>query len=183
MNEISAIQQCKQGDLNAFTDLYDQYVDPIYRFIFYKTHHRETTEDLTSQTFMKAMDKIGGFNPDKASFKTWLYTIARNTVIDHYRTVKESSPIEDAWDIGVHPDMDAETDAILELEKIKNAMQKLNPEQREVVMLRVWSDKSFREIAEITGKTEAACKMSFKRTVEKLGKNIALLPLFYSLLN
>ena len=86
----------KQDD---FGKLYDQHVKKIYEFIYFKTHHKETAEDLTSVTFMKALSNIESFDEKKASFKTWLYRIARNTVIDHYRMKRETADLEDAWDL------------------------------------------------------------------------------------
>lgn len=178
MNVKQALKQCQQGELSSFDIIYDEYIHAIYRFIFYKTHHRETAEDLTSVTFMKALENIRKYKEDSAGFKTWLYRIARNTVIDHYRTNHPTGDIEDAWGIHSDDDIEKQTDLTLKLEAIRADLAKLSPEQREVVTLRVWGDHSFKEIAEITGKSEAACKMSFKRTVEKLGKQMALLTLF-----
>jgi len=181
MDESQALSLCHQGDMSAFTQLYDLYVSPIYRFIFYKTRHKETTEDLTSITFMKALENIRKFDSNKASFKTWLYQIARHTIIDHYRTSHPLKNIEDAWDLHSDDDPEAKADLALKLESVKKVLAGLSAEQREVVMLRVWGDLSFKEVSEITGKSEAACKMNFKRTVEKLGKNFALFALLFFL--
>lgn len=181
MDEFQALSRCQKGDMSAFTQLYDLYIGPIYRFIYYKTRHKETAEDLTSITFMKALESIRKFNSDKASFKTWLYQIARNSVIDHYRTSHPSQNIEDAWDLHSDDDPEKKADLALRIEAVKKVLAELSAEQREVVMLRVWGDLSYKEIADITGKTEAACKMNFKRTVEKLGKNLALFALFFFL--
>lgn len=178
MNEKQALKQCQKGELDAFDILYDLYIDAIYRFIFYKTHHRETAEDLTSVTFMKALENLQKYKEESASFKTWLYQIARNTVIDHYRTSHPTGDIEDAWELRSDDDVEAQTDLTLKLETVKAELAKLSAEQREVVTLRVWGDHSFKEIAQITGKSEAACKMSFKRTVGKLGNQMTLLALF-----
>jgi RNA polymerase sigma-70 factor (ECF subfamily) len=180
MDESQALSLCQQGDMSAFTQLYDLYVSPIYRFIFYKVRHKETSEDLTSTTFIKALENIKKFDSNKASFKTWLYQIARHSVIDHYRTFHPLKNIEDAWDLHSDDDPEKKADVALKLEAVKKVLAELSAEQREVVMLRVWGDLGFKEIAQITGKSEAACKMSFKRTVEKLGGNFALfLLLFY----
>jgi len=177
MKELKAIAQCQEGDMEAFTVLYDAHIRSVYKFIYYKTHHKETAEDITSQTFMKAMEKISTFDPDKASFKTWLYQIARNTVIDHYRQTKELSNIEDAWDLSSREDLVTDTNIKLQIETVQEHLQKLKAEQREIILLRVWGGYSFNEIAEMTGKTEAACKMTFKRSVEKLKGLMAVLAL------
>ena len=62
MNVKQALKQCQQGELSSFDIIYDEYIHAIYRFIFYKTHHRETAEDLTSVTFMKALENIRKYN-------------------------------------------------------------------------------------------------------------------------
>lgn len=165
-NEI--IAKCRQGDLNEFSKLYDLYVKKIYQFIYFKVHGKETAEDLTSITFMKALEGIQKFNEKKASFKTWLYRIARNSVIDHYRTDRPTGDIEDAWGVSDKSDIERDADMQMKIESVEKYMKKLKPDQREVVLLRVWGGHSFAEIAEITGKSEAACKMNFKRVITKL---------------
>ena len=166
--EKKHINACQNGDLEAFGALYDQYLQPIYQFIYFKTHHRETAEDLTSQTFIKALKAIQSFDTKKASFKTWLYQIARNTVIDHYRSFKQERPLEDAWNINDKADVERDVDFQLKIEAVESYLETLKPEQREIILLRLWGGHAFAEIAEITGKTEAACKMNFKRSMEKL---------------
>ncbi|PIR75566.1 MAG: hypothetical protein CO030_02135 [Candidatus Magasanikbacteria bacterium CG_4_9_14_0_2_um_filter_42_11] len=74
------------GDREAFGQLYDLYIKEIYRFVYYKTHQKETAADITADIFVKALHKIDTFDAMKGSFRTWLYTIARSAVIDHYRT-------------------------------------------------------------------------------------------------
>lgn len=165
-NEI--VLKCQSGLLEAFTQLYDLYLPKIYQFIYFKTQHKETAEDLTSLTFMKALKHIEKCNPQKGSFKTWLYQIARNTVIDHYRSLHPTQDLEDAWSLRDSTDLERETDHQLKLEKVKAYLTKLKPEQRELILLRVWGGHSFAEIGEMMGKTEASCKMAFKRTIEKL---------------
>ncbi|MFC1732876.1 RNA polymerase sigma factor [candidate division KSB1 bacterium] len=171
--EQEVITQCKQGNLDEFGKLYDEYVKKIYQFIYFKTHNRETAEDLTSHTFMKALENISSFNEKKASFKTWLYKIARNTIIDHYRTDRPTSDIDDAWGVSDKVDIERDTDMQMKVEAVQKYMEKLKPEQRELILLRVWGGNSFSEIAEITGKSEASCKMMFKRVMEKLRDDFA----------
>lgn len=175
MTEKQAIIKSQNGDSRAFGTLYDLHIQGVYRFIYYKTHHKEAAEDLTSLTFMKALEKITTFSPEKASFKTWIYQIARNSVTDYYRRYRETSDIEDIWDLHTTEDIPMDTDARMKLAEVRKHLRKLKPEQREVVLLRVWNGYSFKEIAEITGKTEAACKMSFKRTVEQMRVEILIL--------
>ncbi|MBA7604560.1 RNA polymerase sigma factor YlaC [subsurface metagenome] len=177
--EQEIIEQCKRGNLEEFEKLYDSYFKKIYSFIYYRTGHKETAEDLTSQTFIKALEKIQGFNLGKGTFSAWIYCIARNKVIDHYRTRKSELDISEVWGLGKDPSLDIETrDRIRE---VKNYLKKIKKEQREIVLMRVWDGLSYKEIAEITGKSETNCKMIFFRTIGKLKEEIVLLLILLSI--
>lgn len=183
MSEIETIKRCQQEELSSFSLLYDQYVRLIYQFIYFKTQHKETAEDLTSTTFMKALESISQFDSQKGSFKTWLYQIARNSVIDHYRAFHSTSDLNDFWDISSPENVKDQVDKNLEWQKVGKYLKKLKPEQREIILLRLWSDLPFAEIAEIMGKSEPNCKMMFKRSLEELKANLpnvlSLLLFFY----
>ena len=158
----------KRENTKNFGQLYDKYVKKIFNFIYYKTHHKETAEDLTSETFMKALTKINEFDEDKGAFSTWLYQIARNTVIDFYRTKKSNLNIDDIWDLANEEDILCDLDTKEKLTEVKKYLKKLKSEQREIVILRVWEGMSYKEISEAVGKSEASCKMSFSRTIHQL---------------
>lgn len=173
--ESEIIAQCKQGNLREFGRLYDEYVRKVYQFIYFKTHHRQNAEDLTSAVFLKALEKIQSFDESKGPFKAWIFGIARNAVIDHYRTLRDPLDLEDAWDAKSNQDVARDVEMELTIQSVQKYMDRLKPDQREIVLLRVWGDHSFKEIAEITGKSEAAAKMMFKRTIDTLRGDFALL--------
>ncbi len=181
INEKELVANCQKGKVEDFSILYYQYVEKIYKFIYYKVQHRETAEDLTSQTFIKALEKINSFSNEKSSFSTWVYAIARNSVIDHYRTKKNNFNIDDVWDLEDNTDIERDADIKGKLEKVEKYLKELKPEQREIIMLRVWEGMSYREIAEITGKSEGNCKMIFFRTVKELKEKMPLELLLYFL--
>jgi RNA polymerase sigma-70 factor (ECF subfamily) len=160
--------------IEDFGGIYDKYVRRIYNFIYYKTHHKETAEDLTSQTFAKALNKLSDFNGERGSFSSWLYAIARNNVIDFYRTRKSNINVEDVWDLADDTDIERDIEAAQKLQKVKKYLKALKPEQREIVLLRVWGDHSYREIAEVMGKTENNCKVLFSRTMKKLREDMPI---------
>lgn len=182
INEKEIVANCQKGKIDDFSVLYYQYVGKIYKFIYYKVQHRETAEDMTSQTFIKALEKINGFSNERSSFSTWLYTIARNNVIDYYRAKKNDQDINDAWDFKDGTDIERDTDLKRKLEKVEVYLKELKPEQREIVMLRVWGDMSYKEIAEITGKSEGNAKMIFFRTIKDMKNKMPLELLLYFLL-
>lgn len=170
--EKQAIQSCQNGNLKEFGVLYDMYVKRIHDFVYFKTYHKETAEDLVSKTFMKALEKIKNYDEKIGTFSSWLYSIARNTVIDHYRTNKNTTDIEDVWDLSAEQDIEADMDAKENLVKVKTHLAKLSPEQRDIVIMRVWQEMSYAEIAEVLGKSEDSCKMMFSRTIAKLKKEM-----------
>jgi len=170
IDEQLLIERCQNGNLKYFSEIYDLYVKKIYEFIYFKTHHKQITEDLTSQTFLKSLENIQKYNSEKGKFSSWLYAIARNAVIDHYRTQKHDLNIDDAWDISSDDDIILDTENKEKLKRLKLRLKKLTSDQRDVMILRVWNDMSYKEISEIIGKSEANCKMIFSRATEKIRK-------------
>ena len=179
-NEI--IHRIQSGDTHAFGVLYDAYIKDIYRFIYYKTHQKEVAEDLTSEVFTKAFEKLSSFSTDKGSFRPWLYQIARNKVIDHYRTRKSSENIEDAWDIASNENQERDLEAKQMADQLQEFLHLLTSDQRDIIVMRLWQDMSYKEISEVLGKTETNCRVSYARGVEKLRTlmPLALLVLFFS---
>lgn len=137
-NEQASIIACQAGKLEEFGKLYDAYVQKIYRFIFFRTQHRESAEDITSQVFLRALKNIQNFNLKQGYFSAWLYRIARNSVIDYYRTRPNEAAFPEAWDIASGIDLGQGLDAKQMIEKVQAYLKKLKPEQREIITLRVW---------------------------------------------
>lgn len=171
--ESKAIFKCQQGELEHFSVLYELYFDKIYKFIFFKTLHRETAEDITSKTFFKAMDGITNFNEAKGSFASWLFVIARRAVIDHYRTSKQRGDYYDCWEAASNEDVFGDIANRQELEKINKFLRGLQREKRDLIIMRVWQDLSYKDISQITGKSEASLKMMFSRTISRLRSDTA----------
>jgi RNA polymerase sigma-70 factor (ECF subfamily) len=168
--EQALIDKCQNGNLRYFSEIYDLYIKKIYEFIYFKTHHKQIAEDLTSQTFLKSLENINKYDFKKGKFSSWLYAVARNTVIDHYRTQKHDLNIEDAWDLSSDDDIVSDAENKEKIKKLKTHLKKLTGDQRDVIILRVWDNMSYKEISEIIGKSEANCKMIFSRATEKIRK-------------
>ncbi len=175
-NEKELIERCQGGDTEAFGLLYDHHVRTIYNFIYYKTHHKETAEDITSQTFFKALTHIDSVDTTR-SFLSWLYKIAHNSVLDHYRTKRHTEDIDDVYDLSTEEDTVGMIDDREEAAKVKKYLEKLTPLERDIIIMRVWQELSYKEIAEIVGKTEASCKMMYSRSLKKL-RDVLPLALF-----
>lgn len=170
--ESEYLSAAKLGDAEAFGKLYDVYIKQIYNFIFYKTMHRQIAEDICADVFLKAWKKLDQFK--SGSFQAWLYSIARNTVIDHYRQSKELDDIEDCWDLRSEADLLVETDKLIQIERLKEAMSLLAAKDRELLIMRFWQELSFAEIADCLGKQEGAVKMACVRAIKKLETKMPL---------
>lgn len=173
--ELQIIKECQEGNLESFIGLYDRYAEKIYRFLYFQTGHVERAEDLTSQTFLKAMDRIGTFREGSTSFQAWLYRIAHNNFIDEVRKHKPTQPIEQHFDLSSNEDIALETDQGMRHAQLLKLLQTLPQEQRELVRMRLWDELSYSEIAAVTGKSEGALKMQFSRTIAKLQQHTHLL--------
>jgi RNA polymerase sigma-70 factor, ECF subfamily len=99
---------------------------------------------------------------------SWLYKIAHNSVLDHYRTTRHQDDIDDCYDLHDGTDTIGALDNAEEVKKVKEYLHKLTPTERDIVIMRVWQELSYKEIADIIGKSEANCKMIYSRTLKKL---------------
>ena len=181
MDDHHFVERVKAGDITAFGPLYDKYVREIYRFVWYKTHHRETAEDITSTIFFKALERMTSFDISTGTWRGWLYSIARHAVIDHYRTRRPTTEIEDAWDIPSTEDLARDTEARDMVQHLGQHLETLTPLQRDILVLRVWQELSYAEIAVATGKSEAACKMAFARGSARLKDLMPVLALLLTI--
>jgi RNA polymerase sigma-70 factor (ECF subfamily) len=182
-SDSSLVAASLNGDTRAFAQLYEAYATRIYRYHYYRTFHAETAEDLTSQTFMQALEHLARYNEDKGTFSAWLYTIARNLLIDHVRVHRRQVDIEDGWDL--LQDARSSANRIEQhdlLERIEKYLHTLSAEQREILILRFWDECSYAEIAHTLHKSEAACKMSASRALAHLRKHAPLVLLIFMLI-
>lgn len=162
-----------------FEEVYERYAEKIYTFIYYKTYHKESAEDLTGTTFMKALDKWDSYRPGKGKVSSWLYAIARNCVIDHFRKQKKTMDIQDIWDLAGEEDVLLDAHNREQMKAVYEVMKTLPIEQRDILIMRIWQDISYKEIARILGKSEGACKMTFSRTISRLKKDLAAFMIVY----
>lgn len=174
------IKECQNGNKEKFGLLYEKYINKIYKFIYYRTFSPELTEDLVSQTFFKALRSLDSFRGE--NFSAWLYQIARNNVIDHYRLKKDNISIEDVWNLREEKDWEGDLDTKNKLEEVKKIIKNLDPRQQEIILMRVWEEIPYREIAQILGKSEGSCKMAFSRAIKELKEQMPVLLLLLIIL-
>jgi len=179
--ELKIIKESRQGNSASFGKLYDEYHVPIYRFIYLKVSQKEEAEDLTHQVFLSAWQSIHRYKITNLPFSSWLYRIARNKVIDYYRTAKDNLSLETLSQHFSHSDSPAhltptltsnsiETDVSnsLIIDNIKSALANLNPEQQDVLVMRFVEDMPIKEVAKVINKSEGAIKLIQHRAVNKL---------------
>jgi RNA polymerase sigma-70 factor (ECF subfamily) len=168
--EEQIIQNAKAGDAASFGTLYDLYMPRIYRFVFLRTHRREDAEDLTHQVFMSAWQNLHRYESRGFPFGSWLYRIASNAVIDHYRTAKTHAPLEAVpEELLAEPNrMGEAVDTAIDVNRVRAMLTKLEPDQQNVLLMKFVDDMSNREIAEVLEKTEGAVRVIQHRAIKKL---------------
>lgn len=168
--EESLVQQAIAGRPEAFAHLYDNYIDRIYRFILYRVSDVATAEDLTSLVFMKAWQSLPRYRKRKLSFRAWLFQIARNSIIDHYRTSKETVSLETvaATAIDSMPTIPELIQRQMTGERLWTRLQQLTDEQREVLLLKFVEGMSTKEVAGIMKKRQGAIRALQMRALSTL---------------
>lgn len=165
----------------TFSRFYEEFAQPIYAYLYYRTHNKAVAEDLTSQTFLKALEKFESFDESKGGFKCWIYQIARNVLVDHYRSNKPTRDLETVFDLAGEDDVEETMKHSENKERVQKALHCLNEKQRELVILRVWDELSFKEIADFLGKTEASIKMTFYRALQDVEKQLMLISMILAI--
>ena len=166
------LAQQARSDPQAFAELYGRFLDRVYRFILIRTGSVQDAQDLTSQTFLAALESIDRYG-SRGSFGGWLFGIARHKVADHYRRRRIDVPLDDVeW--MHHPDPSPEeiADARLQLARVSRALQSLDGQQAEALALRVFGELCASEVGQVMGKTENAVKMLVHRGLRKLQERL-----------
>ncbi len=170
--EKKLIEKAKKGQNEAFAQLYDKYVERIFRFIYLKTFHKADSEDLTQQVFLKAFQNIKKYSYQGFPFSSWLYKIALNVVIDYYRQNKsEEIKVSDLlFELKEEGNLNPweKFDYGLEIEKVKQIIKKLPQDQQDVLILKFVNDLNNKEIAEILNKSEGAIRVIQHRALKQL---------------
>jgi len=165
-DEQRIIQAARQ-DPKAFGELYRLYVEQVFRYLYSRTGNPHEAEDATAQTFLAAFESFDRFRQEE-HFASWLFTIARNKAMDHFRQRKMTSSIDDAADILVENDP---LSGVIQLEQaaaLAKLIQALPEEDRELLRLRFLADLSFPEMAHFLHRNEEAVKKSIYRLLARL---------------
>jgi RNA polymerase sigma-70 factor (ECF subfamily) len=171
------VEKAQAGDGNAFGLLYDRYVDTVFRFIYFRVGNRPLAEDLTADTFLRALKRINSFTWQGRDLGAWLVTIARNLVADHfksgrYRLEVTTGDVLDADREDRGPEGSPEAAVVDHITNVAllTAVRQLNPEQQECIVLRFLQGFSVAETAQAMGKNEGAIKALQYRAVRALAR-------------
>jgi RNA polymerase sigma-70 factor, ECF subfamily len=163
-----AFQKAQKLDREAFGLIYDHFSGKLYKFIFFRVGHKELAEDILADTFVKAWTRIEQVSSAKA-FTSWLYQIAKNSVIDYYRLKKVTVDLEEVVDIledAASPIDDA--NLVIEQRVVIELMQELPQDQQQVIRYKFFEELENIEIAQIMGKSEGSVRVIQHRAVNKL---------------
>lgn len=169
------VDRAKGGDAEAFGALYDRFQPEIVRYLTHRTRDADAAEDLAQQVFLKAWQAIPRYEDRGVPFKAWLYRMAHNQMVDHFRSRRPTSDLE-----GLDLPVDSEAETLLlegEMqEALKGALERLTEDHRQVLVLRFLMEKSAREIGEIMGRREVTIRglqmralQSLRREIESMG--------------
>lgn len=172
--EQDLVKKAKES-LRAFDELYEYYLPRIYGYVYNRTLNREIAEDVTSQTFMKAMIRIQSFKYKGYSFGAWLYRIAHNNLVDYFRKNPQVS-LGDHEEVDLKESTDEKAEDTERQRIILKALRKLPKQYQEVLSLKFFEELTNEEIAEILGcrKETLAVKVhrslkAFKKVLHKEG--------------
>ncbi len=173
-DEARLVKAAKAGDRDAFAELYERYQPKIYRYIRVRVDNAATAEDLTSEVFVRLVDQIDRFRYRGRPLLAWLYTIARNLVIDHYRQANrtEQVPLGDSLQADTRDPSQHAHYALME-EELVVALRDLTEDQRNVIQLKFFEDYDNATTAEVLNKSVGAVKSLQHRALAALARSFA----------
>lgn len=159
-----------QTDPNAFRPLYEKYYKPIFLFVLHRIGQKDTTADVTSQVFLKALLNIGRFKIKGLPFSAWLYRIAINECNDFFRRTKRERLVvlEDSSADLLYDEMFGDETLEDLKRKLPLILEKLTPDELQIIELRFLENRAFREVAQILDITENYAKVRTYRILDKM---------------
>lgn len=164
----AAVAEAAKSDLGAFGELYERYYARIYRYVFHRVGNSVDAEDVTAVVFMKALEALPSYQSRRNGFAPWIFRIARNAVVDHYRRRRKQSSFDELDGEAREGDPIVNALGNERREELRMLVRHLSAEQRDVILMRYAADLSFGEIAATLKKKEPAIRMLLHRGLKKL---------------
>jgi RNA polymerase sigma-70 factor (ECF subfamily) len=169
------VAEARDGDPEAFAAIFDRFNQPVYRFIVSRINRPTDAEDLTQLVFVKALEALPRYESRGVPFGGWLFRLARNVLIDHVRTRRETSDLEVVLE---KPDIERGPDewamARQDIEAVGAALASLTDEQRETIELRFFAGLSSKEVAVAMGKQEGTVRGLQFRAIAALRRRLGI---------
>jgi RNA polymerase sigma-70 factor, ECF subfamily len=172
LTDMELIALAKE-DKEAFGEIYERYLDKIYKYVYYRVGNQHDAEDLTSRVFFRALAHIESFEDRGVPFQAWLYRIAHNLVANHHRdkSRRKIIPLEEYITTTVFSTIDGPeqaTEAAEDREQLLAAVRRLPEDRQQLLLLKFINHLSNAEIGAIMGRTEGAIKSLYHRTLNAL---------------
>jgi RNA polymerase sigma-70 factor (ECF subfamily) len=177
LSDETLIRRALQGDVEAFGDLYTRYLDQLYRYVFYRVADEQVAEDLTENIFLKVWENLAKLQKPHTSFPAWLYRIAHNVIIDHYRTQKPTVSWDDLSERQMSTMDDSPEKVLLDVEESKQlakAISQLKPRLAQVIVCRFIQKLSHAQTAEIMGLNEGHIRVLQYRALKQLRQILSI---------
>ena len=180
---VALVARAVARDQAAFAELYDRYLERVYRYMYFRTANRIDAEDLTEQVFLQAWAAIERFRWQGKPFQAWLYTVAHNVVVDWRRRAAPSQSLDD----GEHPidlESTSATQAMaqwIDADLLANAIRRLTPDQQQVITLKFLDGFDTATVAQLMDKREGTVRalqlralQSLRRELQQHGEGVVL---------
>lgn len=171
--EMESIQRARQGDPKAIGDLYQAHHLSVFRYLYYRCGDQQVAEDLTSEVFIRMIRSLPGYEPQDVPFLAWLFRVAHNVSIDHYRKASSTTqlPLEETLNSG-SDELIKTVDRRLNNQWLSQALEHLNDDQRDVIFLRFIAGMPIAEVAQTLSKSEDAIKGLQRRGLTALRQTL-----------
>jgi RNA polymerase sigma-70 factor (ECF subfamily) len=175
-DNTTLVRRAIEGDAGAFGDLYEQYLNQIFRYIYYRIGDQGLAEDFTETVFLRVWESLSRFDISKISFKGWLFRVAHNLLVDYYRTRKKQQSLNEYIEL---PDpRQSPEDQVITSERealVLSALKSLKQEYQDVLTLRFINNLSHAETAKALDRNVGAVRVLQYRALQALEKELAFM--------
>lgn len=167
--DLHLLQQAARGDANAYGEIYDRYIDAVYQYIYYRVGDRQDAEDLAETVFLKGWEALRKNGTAVQNARAWLYRMAHNIVVDHYRTRKTNVGLDQAGELSENAPLPEQAVQTREqVTHLASAIRQLEHHFQQVIVCRFLNGLSHAETAEVTGIPENHLRVMQHRALVKL---------------
>ncbi|NMH98013.1 sigma-70 family RNA polymerase sigma factor [Pseudonocardia sp. K10HN5] len=167
------VKACQAGDMRAFSELFDRYHEVVFRYVLFRMGDRTLAEDITQETFVRALRRIGSVSYQGRDIGAWFVTIARNLIFDHVKSSRYRLESTTAEIVELSPSTGGPEQQVLDNatnDELLRCIAKLNPDQQECIQLRFLQGLSVAETAQLMDRNEGAVKALQHRAVRRLAQ-------------